>query len=370
MQHYIFIGVDVHERTLVLRWALDRSDPRPAAYSNNLEGRLTMIRHFKRWAARLEAEGVLFGYEASCWGYGLYDQLEEAGFECKVLAPTGMPRSVQRSKNKTDGRDAGSILDLLRAHVLAGCELPEVWVPDARTRDDREVVRARLDLADKRTALKNQVHSLLKRNGLKRPRGLGSGWTNAFCAWLRGLTEAPGPLGAGAEVALATLLVQLETIQGQIAVLDREVERLSETERYGAAAAALKGLKGVGLLTAMVFLTEIGDMSRFSNRRQIGSYLGLAPSSYESGEAAERKGHITRHGPSRVRRVLCQATWSRVRDHAGERVIYERICAKNPKHKKKAVVAIMRRLGVRMWHVALDAQQRAPALQGAALQAA
>ena len=97
-------------------------------------------------------------------------------------------------------------------------------------------------------------------------------------------------------------------------------------------------------------------MSRFRNRRQIGSYLGLVPSRFDSGQATGRTGHITRHGPSRVRRVLCQATWARVRTDRRERRVYEEICRKNPKRKKKAVVAIMRRLAVRMWHVALAAQ--------------
>jgi len=52
----------------------------------------------------------------------------------------------------------------------------------------------------------------------------------------------------------------------------------------------------------------------------------------------------------RVRKVLCQATWARVRHDPEEKAAYERIKAKNPKKKKIAVVASMRRLAVRMWH--------------------
>jgi hypothetical protein len=50
-----------------------------------------------------------------------------------------------------------------------------VWIPDAQTRDDRELVRLRLDLAEKSTGIKAQVQSLLKRNNLKRPEDLGQG---------------------------------------------------------------------------------------------------------------------------------------------------------------------------------------------------
>ena len=93
----------------------------------------------------------------------------------------------------------------------------------------------------------------------------------------------------------------------------------------------LTKLKGVAAPTAMVFLAEMGDLSRFSNRKQIGAYLGLVPSSDETGEGHQRKGHITRQGSPRVRRVLCQATWSRVRTDKNEQLVYGGICAKNPR---------------------------------------
>ena len=109
----------------------------------------------------------------------------------------------------------------------------------------------------------------------------------------------------------------------------------------------------------MAYLTEMGDLSRFGNRREIGSFLGLVPSSLESGAKNDRKGHITHQGPARIRKVLCQACWARVRTDPHEKVIYERIVSKNPKHKKIAVVASMRRLAVKMWHIGLTAQHQA-----------
>ena len=358
MHHCINVGVDLHDRTMVLRWAVDRHEPQAGTFDNDPKGRKRMIEAFRHMRSTLSHARVLFAYEASSEGFGLYDYLWEAGFECAVLAPTKMTRSVQERKVKDDGRDALRILNLLRAHVLAGCGLPSVWVPDQRTRDDRELVRARLDLSDKLSVLKNQVRTLLKRNQLRAPRGIGGAWTKAYRAWLRGLDGKVSPLGPGARAALRTLLVQMETVEGQIKELDGAMVDLSEKERHAEPARQLVKLKGVGLLTAMVFLTELGEMARFGNRRQIGSYLGLVPSRFDSGQATGRTGHITRHGPSRVRRVLCQATWSRVRTDGPERDVYKRICEKNPKRKKKGIVAIMRRLAVRMWHVAHEAQGR------------
>ena len=142
------------------------------------------------------------------------------------------------------------------------------------------------------------------------------------------------PLQAGTRRGLLTLLRELGSLERERDRLDRSIEGLAKTERYADLVAELTELKGIGTLTAMVFLTETGDLTRFSNRRQVGSYLGLTPSSFESGKADDRKGHITRQGPSRVRRVLCQAVWCQVRWAPSERAAYHRICRRNPKKKK------------------------------------
>ena len=261
-------------------------------------------------------------------------------------------------------------MELVRAQVLAGNELPKVWIPDAQTRDDRELVRMRLEAAEKQARVKAQIKSLLKRNNLRRPPQSGRGWTSSYQRWLRGLAkqEEQSPLRPGARAALASLLRQRESLEQEISQLQQQVLELALSERYCAAFYELLKLKGVGPLTAMVFLTEVGDLRRFQNRKQIAAYLGLVPSSNESGQAVDRKGHITRQGPGRVRKVLCQATWSRVTTDEQEKEVYQRIVQRNPKHKKIAVVAGMRRLAVRMWHRAAAAPAEAASASAPARQ--
>ena len=355
---YIMLGIDVHDATLVIKMATGTEKPETLRVGNAPRERQRLWKRLRERARELGAARVVMAYEASCQGYGLRDEACEKGFDCHVLAPTKIARSSSHRRRKTDEQDALRILEVVRGHILAGNRLPDVWVPDAQTREDREIVRARLDVAEKRTAVKAQIQTLLKRHGARRPKSAGKGWNAAFEAWLRGLTKPPSRLPYGARVALATLLRQKAALEEEIARLDDEVASLAEHARYAEPARALASVKGVGLLTAMVVLTEMGDLSRFRNRKQIGAYLGLVPSSNESGERGDRKGHITHQGPWRVRRVLCQCTWSRVRTEPGEKAVYERIVAKNPKHKKIAVVAMMRRLGVLLWHLGRTAQER------------
>jgi transposase len=332
---------------MLLKTAVDSQPPQKRSFSNDRGGRKAMIAHLRTRAEAAGGAKIIFAYEASGVGFGLYDELTGAGITCYVLAPTKMDRSPKRRRNKTDERDAEHVLQILRGHVLAGNELPAVWVPDPQTRDDREIVRARLDAGEKLTGLKTQIRCLLKRNEVGKESGLGRGWTNGYRGWLWRLSQGQAEgLRPGARIALGSLLHQMEAIEREMADLDGEMAALSRSSRYAGAMREIRKFKGVGILTGMVFLTEIGDLNRFPNRRKLAAFLGLVPSASESGECHDRKGHITRQGPARVRKVLCQAVWSRVRTDPQAQAIYQALVARNPKHKKIAVVAMMRRLAI------------------------
>ena len=337
----------------MLKIAEGRGKPAVRSWATDRCGRSKMIEDLRRRAARAGTTRIVFAYEACGFGFRLHDELTSAGIESYVLAPSKMHRSPHNRRRKTDEKDAQVILDIVRAFVLAGVDMPWVWIPDPATRDDRELVRLRLAVREDRSRAMIRIRWLLKRNGIE--GGGAKGWTNEYWTRLEGLLCRG--LAPGAAAALASLMRQVKWLEDEIGRLDEQVAALAATPRYAAVVAALVKHKGVGVLTAMVYLTEMGDLGRFGNRREVGSYLGLTPSSHESGEASDRKGHITCQGPSRVRKVLCQAVWSRLRAVDDEREAYDRIARKNPKHKKVAVVARMRVLGIRLWHEGLAAQE-------------
>lgn len=202
MTNCIMIGCDLHEDSMLLKIAQDRQTPETCTWKNTIRERVRMTADLKRRSKAAGGARIIFVYEACGAGFGLYDQLTAAGIECYVLAPTKIPKSSRQKREKTDEKDALQLLELVRAHVLAGNPLPKVWIPDPQTRDDREVVRMRLDLAVKITAIKTQVKSLLKRNSIARPSSLGRGWTKAFRAWLKVLaSDAPPALRYGTRCA-------------------------------------------------------------------------------------------------------------------------------------------------------------------------
>lgn len=352
MNKVTMIGCDLHDVWMVLRVAEGRGEPvtKRFATANPQEA----IAWVKEFAANCGAARIVWAYEASGQGFGLHDELKKAGIECYVLAPTHLPHSSHTRKNKTDEKDAQLILEEVRAFVLAGRKLPAVWIPDEQTRDDREIVRMRLSMAEQRTAIKNQIANLLKRAKLAWPEWArrGGDWSKRKLRWLRDLaTEENGPAEPGVRTGLTSLLALYEEMSNQLKVLDQAVANLARQARYALPYRRLTLLSGVGQVSAMVFLTEIGDLGRFQNRRQLAAYLGLAPAAFESGERNDRKGRITRQGPARVRHVLCQAAWASLRGEE-QRAAYEKLKRGTQKRSKIAIVALMRRLAIRMWHAA------------------
>jgi len=281
----------------------------------------------------------------------LHDELWKAGIECYVLAPTKIKRSEKDKKDKTDKKDCKRLLELLRGHFLAGNELPTVGVPTLEQRDDRELTRCRLDVAGELQRVKTKIKALLKRCDEHKPDGM------KRSQWLKDLASGKlKRLRNGAQATLESLERRAEALKKEIDTLNLKIEELSQEQRHQESVKQLTKMQGVGILSAMVFLAEMGSVGRFRNRRQVAAYVGVIPSCNESGQREDRKGHITRQGSSHLRRVLCQCVWTRIRTDREEIKVYDRLKAKNPKKKKIAVVALMRRLAIKMWHTAVAAK--------------
>jgi transposase len=233
MVKHIFVGIDLGDKNSVARIAVDREKSERLGFVNNRQGRARLFREVNRRAQQGDGAKIVMAYEASSCGFVLSDEAKAEGVDCHVLAPTKMEKSVEQRKHKNDDRDAEDSLEKLRAHVLAGNRLPTVWVPDVQTRDDRELIRTRLELTEKQTQVKSQIQMLLKRHGIEKPSDVGASWTTRYRRWLNELAESEY-LGWGSRQALSSLLRQLTFIETEIDGIQEALKQLAQSLRHQA----------------------------------------------------------------------------------------------------------------------------------------
>lgn len=339
MSQRIYAALDVHLKLIVAVWQFSRGSRRKLTVETTPEGLSKLVNAVgpgEIWAV----------YEASGSGLEVHDQLTKAGWKVWLLAPTHLPQSTDTRKNKSDERDAHRMLDVLVAHGELGTKLPWVWIPPRKTREDREIVRRRLKLAEKLGQIKNEITGLLRVEAIRKPEDLKTAWSDKHVAWLRGIA---GGIRTPIGMVLQGLLEEVGFYQEQIARMDQELRKLAEEPEYRAAADRMRELEGVGLLTAMTFLLELGDMDRFKNRRGLARYTGLTPNRYASADV-DHKGHISRMGPYRLRKVLNQAAWAHVRSGGHWTHWYTEVSKR--RGAKIAIVGLMRKLAIDLWHLA------------------
>jgi len=255
-------------------------------------------RAVRRFVAKLaDPAGVAVAYEAGPCGYDLYRLLTSIGVACDVIAPSLVPvRAGDRVK--TDRRDAKKLVRLYRAG-----ELSFVAPPSREFEGLRDLVRCRDDLRCARTAARHRIAKQLLRQGRIFRDGQKS-WTRQHVAWVR-RQRLDDP---NSQRALGHMLAQLDGLDAQLAAIDHELERIAQTEPWSDPVSWLCSFRGIGLLTALGLLAEIGDFRRFAHPRELMSYLGLTPSEYSSGDRQHR-GHIAKTGNRHARRLLVEAAW-------------------------------------------------------------
>jgi transposase len=131
-----------------------------------------------------------------------------------------------------------------------------------------------------------------------------------------------------------------------------QLRRLARSDRYKEDVKLLKSAPGIGMLTAIRLVLEWGNVSRFTRKEEFASFLGLVPSDYSSGEQ-ERRGHITKQGNRGPRSWLVECSWVAIRLDPVLSEKFRRVL-KSCGSKKKAIVAVARKLALRLRRLLLS----------------
>lgn len=323
-----FIGMDVHRRYAMVVGVNRQQQvvltPRRVDYE-----------HFEAWIRKQLGAGDAVALEATCNTWHLYDQLAAvAGWV--VVANSGKVRQIAETRVKTDGRDA-----LVLARLLAARMVPEVWVPPDEVRELRGLVAHRARLIKQRTMARNRLRGVLMRHNVVAPAG--EVFSLSQRSWWDGL-ELP----ASERLRVRQDLGLLDSLQPYINEVETELVRQSNLEPWAGQVAFLVQLPGVGVLTAMVLLSAIGDIERFAAPRKLVGYSGLGASVHQSGQV-NHGGRITKEGRRELRACMVEAAWVAVETSPHWKAVFERLAERMA--KPKAIVVIARKLLVAVWHV-------------------
>ena len=248
-------------------------------------------------------------------------------------------------KRKTDKDDA-----LKLARMAAMGELKPVHMPSESHREFRSLVKYRKTLDSRISKMKCTIRAWFVNHGIAIDTGekawhSGRTLINSF---RKPITDcAPNELWKG---ELDNELTQLDAVTAQMDVIVKKLEAIGKTDPR---IQRVRTIPGVGPRTAEILVACIDDPNRFANGRQVSAYFGLVPRQYQSGET-DRNGRITKRGNPLARTILVECAWASLRYNPWAKGVYDRICGKQKTRKKKAAIALGRKIAVLAWAMLRD----------------
>ena len=288
-------------------------------------------------------------FEAGRAGFWLHRFLVAHGVTDYVLEPTSILVSRRARRTKTDRLDAQGLLRVLTAYHRGERHVCSVVrVPTPNEEDAKRQHREREHLVQERVRIENWIEALLATQGVRKRPSLRS-WDRD----LEGMRTGDGrliPMHLRAELdrLRRRLVMTIEMIR------EVEAERAQDLNEEKDDPAnkmihALCRIRGIGENVAV--LTREVLYRPFNNRRQIASYVGLAPIPFQSGEI-DRDRRISRAGNPRARTTIIQFAWLWLRyqpDSALSRWFRERVGALQGRTRRIAIVAMARKLLIAIW---------------------
>jgi transposase len=336
----IKLGVDTHAGRYVFARMVDNQNAQPPQ-AMGPEAFLAYLEKQKGLAAR-----VVMVYEAGPYGFWLYRQATALGVECLVCAPERLSRGRKRVNDKIDARELLSRLDRHLSGNTTALRL--VRPPTLEQEMSRRAARERNTYRKERQRWIGRGRSLLHSLGVARP---GRWWECGRNLELRRQIEQH----YGREVAVRAW-AELDRYLQLIELATKKKDELTAELEKAAVERKTQRVRGVGLLSSELLDREVGDWNRFANRRQVASYTGLCPGEDSSGDSRVSLS-IDKHGNPRVRATLVELAWLLPRyqpDYkplARWKAVFDPAGKAPSAQRKKAVVALARRLAVDLWRI-------------------
>jgi transposase len=294
----------------------------------------------RRFLGRFSGRELEVGLEATTGWRFVVEELRRVGAGVHLAEPaetSGLRGPKKRAK--TDWADARHLRELL----MIG-RLPESWIPPDHILDLRARVRLRHTLSHQRCEWQQRIQSVLYHHGCPSRRQLMVGDGRE---WL-----AAQPLPPTAREQITVYIAIIDALDAQMGPLDKE---LYSYGRRQAGCKALQGQYGIGALTAVTILAELGDASRFSSSRDVVRYAGLDITVKQS-DQRRAPGHLSRQGPPALRWALYEAAQVARHPRSPDRAYYLQAAEHGG---NRACLAVARKLLKRCYHTLCELGEEA-----------
>lgn len=279
-------------------------------------------------------------YEAGFCGFSVQRELSVLGVACMVVNAADVPKTSKAALNKTDAVDSKRL-----GEALAKGMLNPIFIPKVDDEADRGLVRYRKKLLSILNGRKRTLKSTLFTLGIKIPKRFdNSRWTNIFINWVKDLEVD----NLNAKLTLELLIEDVVYMRKQLFRTNKALKNMSQSEKYKTMYDIITSSPGIGLITGMTMLTEVGDIKRFDSFTKFNSFIGLCPSQFSSGEK-KHMGEMTTRNNKAIRPLIIEAAWVAVRlDPALALKFSELLLTKT---KKRAIIVIARKLLSRIYSI-------------------
>ena len=327
----IFAGIDVHKNSWKVCLRSEHMELK--TFSQNPSAR-ELSNHLKQNYPSAIYQVV---YEAGFCGFSYQREFSEAGINCIVVHPADVPTTDKDKQRKSDTVDCRKL-----SQTLSKGELKAIFVPGIEQQDDRGIIRVYQQMVKDQTRYKNRIKGWLDFQGLP-TKDADTYWSNNFNRWLREL-----PLTPSARINLDMLIQGYEQARAMVLAATRQVRALSRQDRYKMKIKLIRSIPGIGEITALLFITEIGDINRFKEFDQLCDYVGLVPKINGSGDRETVFG-LTHRGHHQLREKLIEASWIAARLDPAMTMAFNEYCKRMKKNR--AIIKVAKKLLNRIRYV-------------------
>lgn len=331
----IYVGIDVHNKMWKVCVSYMGMELQPITSPPKPEA---LIKYLRK---NFPGGSFSCAYEAGYSGFWIEEALRKEGVDCIVVNAADVPSKDKEKRYKTDRIDSRKIARCLRSGELEG-----IYCPSREELEDRSLLRTRQELVKQLTRVKNQIKSILGFYGILSNEIIPN-WSKKYIQFLRTVAMHHR---TGGEV-LSTYLDNLNYLQCKLLKVTKSIKELSEETKYKENVEILITAPGISNLSAMILLTELCDIKRFSNSNKLNSFVGFIPSEYSSGEKEIKYG-ISHRGNSILRRIIIESFWVAIKKDPALFKSFAEYC-KNMR-KNKAIIKIARRLLNRIRYMLLN----------------